>query len=113
MIALILIVLVVLAALFTVMQTLYVESMRLRARELPALGYFKEVLEAKLKMPTETGALTFSLWKHACLVAMGVFVMAQIIDGDRLNGLDVIEALIAALLLMNLSAYLIPGLLYR
>jgi CBS domain containing-hemolysin-like protein len=44
---------------------------------------------------------------------MGVFVMAQIIDGDRLNGLDVIEALIAALLLMNLSAYLIPGLLYR
>ena len=47
MIAPILIVLVVLIALFTTIQTLYVESMRLRTRELPAMSYFKEVLEVK------------------------------------------------------------------
>lgn len=113
MIALILILLIVLTVLFTTVQTLYVESMRLRARELPALQYFKEVLEAKLKMRTETGSLTFSLWKHACLVAMGVFVLAQVVTQERLNALDLIEALAAALLLMNLSAYLIPQLLYQ
>jgi len=44
---------------------------------------------------------------------MGVFVLAQMIDGDRLTPLDVIESLVAALLLMNLAAYLIPQLLYR
>jgi len=113
MIALILIVLVALIVLFTNIQTLYVESMRLRTRELPAVLYFKEVMEAKLKMRPETGSLTFSLWKHACMVAMGVFVMAQMFIEGPLNALDVTEALVIALLLMNLSAYLIPQLLYR
>jgi putative hemolysin len=113
MIALILIVLVALIVLFTNIQTLYVESMRLRTRELPAVLYFKEVMDAKLKMRPETGSLTFSLWKHACMVAMGVFVLAQVVSEEPLNALDVAEALVAALLLMNLSAYLIPQLLYR
>ncbi len=113
MIALILIVLVALIALFTTIQTLYVESMRLRTRELPAVLYFKEVMEAKLKMRPETGSLTFSLWKHACMVAMGVFVLAEVVSEEPLNALDVTEALVVALLLMNLSAYLIPQLLYR
>ena len=112
MIALILIVLVTLIALFTTIQTLYVESMRLRTRELPAVVYFKEVMEAKLKMRPEVGSLTFSLWKHTCMVAMGVFVMAQMMIEGPLNALDVTEALVVALLLMNLSAYLIPQLLY-
>src|ERR1700723_2185306 len=113
MIAIILIVLVALIALFTTIQTFYVESMRLRTRELPALVYFKEVMEAKLKMRAETGSLTFSLWKHACMVAMGVFVMAQMLNEGSLNAIDVTEALFVALLLMNLSAYLIPQFLYR
>ncbi len=112
MIAIILIVLVALIALFTTIQTLYVESMRLRTRELPSLVYFKEVMEAKLKMRAEAGSLTFSLWKHACMVAMGVFVMAQMLNEGSLTVIDVTEALVVALLLMNLSAYLIPQLLY-
>jgi len=77
MIALILIVLVVLTALFATIQTLYAESMRLRGRESPALEFFKETLEAKLRIRTEEGALSFSLWKHACLVAIGVFALAR------------------------------------
>ncbi len=85
MIALILIVLVALIALFTTIQTLYVESMRLRTRELPAVVYFKEVMEAKLKMRPELGALTFALWKHGCMAAMGVFVMAQVVSEEPLN----------------------------
>ncbi len=112
MIPLILIVLVVLTALFTTIQTLYVESMRLRSRELPSLEYFKETLEPKLKLRTEAGALTFSLWKHTCLVVMGVLAMAQA-DGPEMNAMDLSEALIGALMLMAFSAYLIPEMLYR
>ena len=114
MIALFLLALVLVTALFTTIQTLYVESMRLRTRELPALAYFKEVVELKLKMrTTEEGALTFSLWKHACLVLMGVLVLAQISDSGPVVASDIIEALPAVLLLTALSAYLIPELLYR
>jgi CBS domain containing-hemolysin-like protein len=113
MIALILIVLIVLTALFTTIQTLYVESMRLRTRELPALEYFKETVEKKLKMRTEEGALTFSLWKHACLVVTGVFTFAEVIGAEPLTATDVGEALVVGLLLMNFSAYLVPQLLYR
>ena len=114
MIALILVALVVLTALFTAIQTLYLESMRLRTRELPALEYFKQELESKLKMRTEEGNLTFSLWKHTCLVTMGVFVLAEV-GGNvgNIGPLEVTEALLAALLLMSFSAYLIPQLLYR
>jgi len=42
------VVVLVLAALFTAIQTLYLESMRLRTRDLPALQYFKEALEERL-----------------------------------------------------------------
>jgi CBS domain containing-hemolysin-like protein len=119
MITLILIVLTVLTALFTAIQTLYLESMRLRTRELPALEFFKAELEPRLKMRTEEGNLTFSLWKHTCLVLMGVFVLAEvcITEGDMavapMGPLEIAEALLGALLLMNISAYLIPQLLYR
>ncbi len=114
MIALILVVLVVVTALFTTIQTLYLESMRLRTREWPALAYFKEVLEAKLKLrSTEEGSLTFSLWKHTCLVLMGVLSLAQVSGTGSIIPLDLLEAVGSALLLMALSAYLIPQLLFR
>jgi len=113
MIGVILIALVELTALFTTLQTLYVESMRLRSRELPALAFFKETLEPKLKMETETGALTFSLWKHLCLVATGALVVAEVSGNGPVMAIDIGEGLLAALLLMALSAYLIPQILYR
>src|ERR1700735_85511 len=114
MIALILVLLVILTALFTTIQTLYVESMRLRTRELPAMSYFKEVLEKKLKTrSTEEGALTFSFWKHACMVMMGVMLLSLISGPESIVPLDILEALPAVLLLTALSAYLIPQLLYR
>src|SRR5580698_2359571 len=114
MIALILVLLVILTALFTTIQTLYVESMRLRTRDLPAMSYFKEVLEVKLKTrTTEEGALTFSFWKHVCMVMMGVLLLSLISDSGPIVPLDFLEALPAALLLTAFSAYLIPQLLYR
>ena len=81
MILVLLLVLLVLVLLFTSIQTLYLESMRLRTRDLPSLQYFKSDLEERLHLRPEEGALTFSLWKHTCLVLFGVTAMAQVIDG--------------------------------
>jgi CBS domain containing-hemolysin-like protein len=108
-----LIVLLVLIALFTSIQTLYLEGMRLRTRELPSLQFFKATLESRLNLRPEEGALTFSLWKHTCLVFFGVLALAQAVDGGYVKAPEVVEALAAAWLAMVLSAYLIPQLLFR
>ena len=113
MIALILIVLVVLVTLFTTIQTFYLESMRLRTREVPAIEYFKKELETKLKMRPEEGTLTFSLLKHSCLVMMGVLLLVEVEGSGPIIPVDIGEALIAALLLMTFSAYLVPQILFR
>ena len=47
---------------------LYLESLRLRTRDLPSLKFFKETLEDKIGLKTEQGAGAFSLIKHTLLV---------------------------------------------
>lgn len=113
MILAVLIVLLALVMLFTSVQTLYLENMRLRTRDLPSLQYFKSDLEPRLNLRSEEGALTYSLWKHTCLVLFGVTVLAQVIDGGTLNFSVLLESVIGAWLLMMLCAYLIPQLLFR
>src|SRR3954471_11444287 len=108
-----LIILLVLITLFTCIQTLYLEGMRLRARDLPALQYFKSDLEPRLNLRSEEGALTFSLWKHTCLVFFGVLVMGQVIDGGKLTAPLLLESLGTAWLFLIFGAYLVPQLLFR
>ncbi len=55
---------------------LYLESLRIRARELPSLEFFKSTLEAKIGLETELGALTFSLIKHLGLGVVGCLTLA-------------------------------------
>ena len=52
-----LLLLFLLVTLFTSIQTLYLEGMRLRTRDLPALQYFKSDLEPRLNLRSEEGAL--------------------------------------------------------
>jgi putative hemolysin len=113
MILVLLLVLLVLILLFTSIQTFYLEGMRLRTRDLPSLQYFKSDLEPRLNLRSEEGALTFSLWKHTCLVLFGVTALAQVIDGGSLTFPVLLESVIGAWLLMMLCAYLIPQLLFR
>ena len=113
MILALLLVLLVLVLLFTCIQTLYLESMRLRTRDLPSLQYFKSDLEERFHLRPEEGALTFSLWKHTCLVLFGVTAMAQVIDGGTFSFLLLLESAISAWLSMMVFAYLIPQLLFR
>lgn len=113
MILSLLIILLLLVTLFTAIQTLYLEGMRLRTRDLPSLQYFKSDLEPRLKLKSEEGALTFSLWKHTCLVFFGLMFFAELIDGGTLT-LDVlVKSVIGAWALMMLCAYLIPQMLFR
>lgn len=100
-------------ALFTTIETLYLEGMRLRARELPSLQYFKAELEPRLKVRSEEGALTFALWKDLCLVLLVIVAVAQVNDDAAINWVTLLESAGAAWLLTVLAAWMIPQLLYR
>jgi putative hemolysin len=102
----------VLVVLATTIQVLYLESLRIRARELPALEFFKATLEAKLGLETELGALTFSLVKHIGLAIVGCLTLA--ITAQNAAGW---ESLTAAILLVAfyaiLGTYIVPQIVYR
>ena len=74
-----------LLGLVTFVQLLYLESLRLRTRDLPALKFFKETLEDRLGLKTEQGAGAFSLIKHTLLVLPGIFCFAWFADGEPWN----------------------------
>ena len=106
------IVLSLLLLLCTFVQHLYLESLRLRARESAALVFFKETLEDRLGLKTDTGALAFSLVKHTLLLLLGIVFLAAAIPGVAL-GLAILEAAVFSFLVMVACAYLGPQLLYR
>jgi len=85
---------------------LYLESLRLRTRDLPSIKFFKEVLEDRIGVKTEDGADTFSLIKHAILIILGIAY--YIWFGENFG-----EALAAALLTMIAVCFAFPQLLYR
>jgi putative hemolysin len=94
-----------LLGLVTFVQLLYLESLRLRTRDLPSLKFFKDELEEKIGMKTDQGAGSFSLIKHSLLVALGVLYCGW---------LGILwQAAIAAWLVMIAVTYALPQLLYR
>jgi CBS domain containing-hemolysin-like protein len=95
-----------LLGLLTFVQVLYLESLRLRTRDLPSIKFFKEVLEDRIGVKTEDGADTFSLIKHAILIILGIAY--YIWFGENFG-----EALAAALLTMIAVCFAFPQLLYR
>ncbi len=101
-----------LVTLVTCIQLLYLESLRIRTRELPALIFFREALEPRIGLETERGALTFSLVKHIGLGILGCLILAITIDNTAMW-----EALAGAFLLTGLAtvlgAHLIPQIVYR
>jgi CBS domain containing-hemolysin-like protein len=100
--------------LVTFVQLLYLESLRLRPRERPALQYFKETLQERIGPESERGLLAFSLLKHTLLVLIGV---VSILIGLRLrSGRQIgllVESCIMAWLTMLVATYVVPHVLYR
>ena len=101
-------------------QWLYIEALRLRAREQPALTFFKESLEERLGLKLEEGALAFSLIKHSLMVILSIMVFAAIEHGDphlRVPAQplwrSLFEATILTAILTLLVAHLLPQLFYR
>jgi CBS domain containing-hemolysin-like protein len=94
------------------LQLFYLESLRLRTRELPSLQFFRETLEGRLGMETEKGALAFSLVKHIGLGVIGCLTLAV----TALKA-ESWEALIAACLFMVLyvvvGTHIVPQIIYR
>src|SRR5579871_1845047 len=71
-----------LLAIIAFVQVLYLESMRLRTRDLPSIKFFKETLEDKLGMGTEQGSGVFSLIKHSLLLLLAIGYFAWFADGQ-------------------------------
>jgi putative hemolysin len=106
-------VLVVVLVLSTYVQMLYLDTLRLRTRDLPALQFFKSDVEARLGFKTDEGALRFSLVKHSALPFLGMCSLASGVLYAPLTPATLGEALIFGWLLMMLSSYVIPQVLYR
>jgi CBS domain containing-hemolysin-like protein len=101
-----------LVTLVTCVQLLYLESLRIRARELPSLQFFRETLEAKIGLTTERGALAFSVVKHVGMAITGCLLFAITIQSASLS-----EALAAACLLaaaiVVIGTHIVPQIVYR
>lgn len=106
-------VLCIVLALATYIQTLYLESLRLRARESAAFTYFKETLEARLHRKTEEGVLAFSLIKHSSILLLGVVALAAAYGAGEGPGRALLEAMLVSWAAMLGAGYLIPQFLYR
>jgi putative hemolysin len=107
------VVLAVLLVLSTYVQMLYLESLRLRTRDLPALQFFKGSIEERLGFKTDEGALRFSLIKHTALPFLGICSLASGVLWTPLTLTSLGEAVIFGWLVMMLSSYVIPQVLYR
>lgn len=97
----------------TFVQLLFLESLRLRARERPALEFFKSTLEDRLGLASERGALSFALIKHSLLLCLGVIFVAITVPGRGWTLPAVAEALLGAWLTMLGAAHALPHELYR
>jgi putative hemolysin len=102
-----------LLGLTTFVQVLYLESLRLRTRDLPSLKFFKETLEDKIGMKTEDGAGAFSLIKHTLLAMLGILYFAWFSDGTPWHAAIFWQAVLAVTVTMITVSFALPQLLYR
>jgi len=102
-----------LLGLMTFVQVLYLESLRLRTRDLPSLKFFKETLEDKIGLSAEDGAGAFSLVKHTLLAVLAILFFAWFADGAPWHAAVFWQAVAAAVITMLAVSFVLPQLLYR
>lgn len=89
------------------------ESLRIKARELASIEFYRETLQDRLGMEAEHGALVFSLVRHFGLLALAIVAMAITLMGDSPLWRAVLEAFGLSSLLMLATSYVAPRFLYR
>ena len=102
-----------LLGLVTFVQLLYLESLRLRTRDLPSIVFFKETLQPRLGLKTEQGADAFSLVKHTLLLLLGILYFAWFADSEPWTGPGFWQSLASAWFAMIVVSYVLPQLAYR
>ncbi len=107
------IVLAGLLSLITLVQVLYMESLRLRAQERPMLDFFKETLEDKIGIRDERGSLAFSIVKHTALLFLPLLIFRAQVDGKVPLWTVLLETAVLSWAVMLVSTYIAPHLLYR
>lgn len=112
LLAVFLLIMVPVLLLVTLMQMLYLESVRVRPKEAPFLELFRERISDKIGLKTDEAILTFSLVKHSLLTLTGVAI-AGIVADPSLSWTNVAEAAALSWLAMLTFTYVIPQLLYR
>src|SRR5688572_3273989 len=91
--------------LVTLVQMLYMDTVRVRARELPFLELFRSGWDERIGLKPDEGILTFSLLKHSILALLGA-LFYQIAGG-------LLEACLFAWGAMLILTYIVPQFLYR
>ena len=94
-------------------QLLYLESLRLIRREVPALDYFRETLAGKINFEPELGSLAFSLVKHTFLFLIGIFYFCALVRPQVPHWQSVLEAVLCSGVATLISTYFVPIFLYR
>ena len=102
-----------LLVLATFVQILYLESLRLRTRDLPSLEFFKDELEDRIGLKTEQGAGAFSLVKHTILLLLAIFFFAWFADGQAWTVPVFWRSALSVWLIMVALTYAVPQVLYR
>jgi CBS domain containing-hemolysin-like protein len=102
-----------LLCLSTLVQVLHMEAVRLRPRELPTLELFKESLQLRLGLTVESGALAFSIVKHTLLLALVVVIFTSGVAAHEPLWQSSLEALMFSWVLMLVTTYVVPHVLYR
>jgi len=106
-------VLTALLAFVSYVQLLYLESLRLRRREVPSLEYFRETLVHKIGLDPDQGSLAFSLVKHVSLFLLGIFYLCTLVRPGVAHWQSVVEAMCISFAAMLVSTYFVPMFLYR
>lgn len=97
----------------SLLQSLYLESQRLRTRESKALDYFKETLQEAIGSDPDRELLAFSVVKHTLMALQGVVLLTMFLIGTERMGEAVLTASLSTLALMVVTTQLLPQLLYR
>lgn len=101
-----------LLVLVTLIQMLYMDSVRVRAREVAFLELFREQISDRVGLKADEGILSFSIVKHSVLALLGV-VCLLLISGQPFSPGHALEGAGLSWITMLAAAYILPQTLYR
>ena len=97
----------------SLMQALYLESMRLRPRDSDCLDLFRERVEDAVARPDAYGLLAMSIIRQSLVALQGVLILGIFLQTAVAPWEAAVSACAASLALMLFTCHLVPQLLYR